>query len=77
MFTGGAGIKENKRLPVEETHRDGVDEGSDSKRQAAADHGEDGVAQVVVDGVGQRALGDVHGGLHDDGGRLPRVLLAR
>lgn len=52
------------------TYRDGVDEGSDSKGQAAAQHGEDGVGQVVVDRVGQRALGHVHRGLGSDGGLL-------
>jgi len=58
------------------THRDGVDEGSDAQRQAAAQQREDGVAQVVVDGDGQRASGHEHGGLHRDHGRLDsRVLL--
>lgn len=34
-----------------ETHQDGEDKGSNSKWQATAQHGEDGVAQVVIDGV--------------------------
>lgn len=46
---------------------DGINEGGDSERQAAAYHGEDGVAQVVVDGVAQRARSHVHGGLGSDG----------
>lgn len=60
---------------MNQTHRDGVDEGSDSEWQAAAQHGEDGVAQVVLDRFGQRALGQVHRGLDGDGGGLRRVLL--
>lgn len=58
------------------THRDGVDEGSDSQGQAAAQHGEDGIAQVVVDGVCQRALGHIDGWLDGHGGHLPGVLLS-
>lgn len=34
-----------------ETHRDGEDKGGNSKWQATAQHGEDGVAQVVIDRV--------------------------
>lgn len=58
------------------THLDWINEGGNSERQAATYHGEDGVAQVVVDGVGQRASSDVHGGLASDGPLLWVGLLA-
>lgn len=61
---------------MNQTHLDGVDEGSNSKWQAAAQHGEDGVAHVVVDRVSQWALSHVHGGLGGDGGWLHEVLLS-
>lgn len=58
------------------TSRDGIDESSDSKWQAATEHGEDGVAQIVIDRVLQRALSHVDSGLDGDRDRLPWVLLA-
>lgn len=61
---------------MSQTHWDGVDEGSNSKWQAAAQHGEDGVAHVVVNRVSQRALSHVHGGLGSDGDLLRWVLLS-
>lgn len=58
------------------SYSDGVDEGGDAKWQAAADHGEDGVAQVVFDRVFQRVWGHKHGGLDHDSTGLSWVLLA-
>lgn len=57
-------------------YRDGVDEGSNAKWHAAADHGEDGVAQVVLDRVCKRVWGHKHGGLDHDSTGLNWVLLA-
>lgn len=55
---------------MNQTHCNGVDESSNSKRQAAAQQGEDGVAEVVVDWGIQRALSHIHSGLGNDGARL-------
>lgn len=60
---------------LNQTYRDGEDESSNSKRQAAAQQGEDGVAQVVVDRGVQWALSHIHSGLGNDGARLCNVLL--
>lgn len=65
----------NNSQRVNQTHRDGVDEGGNSKRQAAAQQGEDGVAQVVVHRDSQRASGHVDGGLDCDGGLLASWVL--
>lgn len=55
---------------MNQTHCDGVDESSNSKGQAAAQQGEDGVAQVVVDWRIQRPLSHIHSWLGNDGARL-------
>lgn len=49
------------------THWSWIDEGNNSKRQAAAQQGEDGVAKIVFDWRIQRPLTHIHIGLgHDD-----------